>query len=145
MPIEIGSFSIGAVAGGVVIGLFNHFLSKSRSIEAIRITEFNKGAAAFRAAFVDIIFLLRRHKEGASGLIPKIISDGVIVNHEKAKILFEPFVEKSDIPGFNSAWDAYTKCRVNYGTVNTNPTRAEEGQFCLNHIDTLLSYAKPKT
>jgi hypothetical protein len=34
MPIELGSFSIGAAAGGFVVGLVNHFLTKSRDMES---------------------------------------------------------------------------------------------------------------
>ena len=138
------TFTSGGVLG-ILIGYFiEHQLARSRSIEAIRITEFNKGAAVFRAAFVDTVFLLRRHKEGASGLIRKIISDTVLVDQEKAKILFEPFLDKTVLGDFGMAWDAYVNSRINYGSINANPTKAEESQFCLDHIDKLLYYAKPK-
>lgn len=135
-------FAIASAATGF---LFGHWFAQRRNMQIIRITEFNRGAAAFRASFVDTIFLLRRYKEGASGLIHKIINDAVIVEQEKAKILFEPFLNKTALPAFNTAWDAYVNSRMNYGAINHNPTKEEEGQFCLDHIDNLLTYANPKT
>ena len=139
------TFSFGSIVGFIASELIKDRLARNRNIETLQITEFNKGAAAFRAAFVDTIFLLRRHKEGASSLIRKIITDSVIVEQEKAKILFEPFLSKTDLPAFNVAWDTYINSRLNYGDINSNPTKVEEGQFCLDHIDNLLAYAKPKT
>jgi len=51
MPIELGSFSLGTVVGGVVVGFFNHFLTKSRNTEDRKIKEFNDMSAKFRDAF----------------------------------------------------------------------------------------------
>ncbi|UTG93650.1 hypothetical protein [Geobacter sulfurreducens] len=48
MPIELGSFSLGTVVGGVVVGVFNHYLTKSRNTEERKIKEFNQAAATFR-------------------------------------------------------------------------------------------------
>lgn len=135
---------VGAVlTGPVTYGFSKRLLEQSRShnLEALRITDFNKGAAAFRAAFVNTIFLLRRHKEGSESLVTKIITDRVIVNQEKAKIRFEPFLDKTALHDFSIAWDAYVNCRANYGTINTNPTKAEESQSFLDHIYTLLNFA----
>jgi hypothetical protein len=151
MPIEPGSLSLGVVAGGLIVGFANHFLSKSRSIEAIRITEFNKGASVFRAAFVDIIYSLRQNSEMGSELIAKIITPEILLAHEKAKILFEPFLNKSELQGFNMAWENYVNCKYNYYThLTSDPSagsdndRKQFSQFCLDHIDKLLNYAKPK-
>jgi hypothetical protein len=49
MPIELGSFSLGTVVGGVVVGVFNHYLTKSRNTEERNIKEFNQAASAFRS------------------------------------------------------------------------------------------------
>lgn len=46
MPIEIGSFSLGMVAGGAIVGVINHFLAKSRDIEARAAKDFNVVADA---------------------------------------------------------------------------------------------------
>jgi len=44
MPIEIGSFSVGFVVGGAIVGTINHFLAKSRDIENRTIQQFNEAA-----------------------------------------------------------------------------------------------------
>jgi hypothetical protein len=142
-------FLSGSVVGGIIVYVFKtfveHELAAYRSIEAIRATEFAKGAASFRAAFVDVIFILRQNIEGVHHeLIPKIFTKETLIAHEKAKILFEPFLDKNTLIRFNNAWEEYIKCPVNYGTINSNPSSAEESQNCLNHIENLLLYAKMK-
>lgn len=44
MPVEFGSFSVGFVAGGAVVGVINHFLAKSRDIESRTAKDFNETA-----------------------------------------------------------------------------------------------------
>ena len=55
MPVELGSFSLGAIAGGIVIGIANHYLSKSRNEEE---RFYNKAADTFsvkvRTALIGI-------------------------------------------------------------------------------------------
>jgi hypothetical protein len=54
MPVELGSFSLGAIAGGIVTGIANHYLSKSRNEEE----RFKNAAATYsskiRTALVGI-------------------------------------------------------------------------------------------
>lgn len=51
MPIELGSFSLGAVAGGAVHAVISHYLSKSRNIEDRKIKEYIEASQKFRIAF----------------------------------------------------------------------------------------------
>ena len=44
MPVELGSFSFGFVAGGAVVGVINHFLAKSRDVESRTAKDFNEAA-----------------------------------------------------------------------------------------------------
>lgn len=44
MAIEIGSFSLGFIAGGIIVGFFNHLLAKSRDGEKMKNEQFNKSA-----------------------------------------------------------------------------------------------------
>ena len=44
MPFEMGSFSLGFVAGGLVIQLGNHLLAKSRDKESRDVKDFNAAA-----------------------------------------------------------------------------------------------------
>ncbi|MFH1075558.1 MAG: hypothetical protein V1753_01750, partial [Pseudomonadota bacterium] len=59
----LGSFSLGAIAGGIVIGIANHYLSKSRNRQEREITEFNNAAAIFRDVFLPETTYLK-HQEG---------------------------------------------------------------------------------
>lgn len=52
MPIELGSFSLGTVAGGVMVGFFNHFMTKSRNTEDRKIREYNDAATKFRGFII---------------------------------------------------------------------------------------------
>ena len=56
MPIELGSFSFGFVAGGAVVGVINHFLAKSRDTESRTIKDFNEAAD-----ILDAILRKERH------------------------------------------------------------------------------------
>lgn len=141
---------LGAIVGGI-IGIFSTLYAtrsaRSTSLEGIRITEFNKASATFSVSFVDVIFALRQNTEGKmKEMTTKIITNEVLVNQEKAKILFEPFLAKSDIGRFNDAWDEYASCRYNYQKDNNNPDPQikEESQYCLSRVETLIKYAKPK-
>lgn len=51
MPIELGSFSLGSVAGGIIGAIAGHYLTKSRNTEDRKIKEFNEASAKFRDAF----------------------------------------------------------------------------------------------
>ena len=57
MPVELGSFSFGFVAGGAVVGVINHFLAKSRDTETRTIKDFNEAADKLDA-------ILRKERQG---------------------------------------------------------------------------------
>lgn len=44
MPIELGSFSLGAVAGGAIVGGINHLLTRIRDKENRTVKDFNEAA-----------------------------------------------------------------------------------------------------
>ncbi len=109
------TFTTGSVLG-ILIGYFiEHQLARSRSIEAIRIVEFNKAAAAFYVSFLDDVYLLNHTdpKRISIALLERaevnkrLERENIDMVHEKAKIMFEPFIAKSDLAGFNAAWSAY--------------------------------------
>jgi hypothetical protein len=75
----------------------------------------------------------------------------ILVAHEKAKILFEPFLDRKALAGLDDAWGKYEKSRETYDqqvtswSSNHDPEYKKDfSKYCLNHIDNLLSYAKPK-
>jgi hypothetical protein len=136
--------------------LVDHRLALDRIKENIRITDFNKAAATFRAAFVDAQVLLRQNIISVQSLVTNIISDQVLIEHEKAKILFEPFIDDAHIVSFNDAWEKYKDYDNRYtievmfpsGRQYRNQLGNEEqklvSEYCLTHMEGLLSYANRK-
>ncbi len=159
MPISFDNiiiFSAGGVVGSLAGFLLEHRLSRSRGIELIQITDFNKAAAIFRVALVDEIYLLRKNIINGNTFIDTIITDNTYIGHEKAKIIFEPFLADTEMTGFNNDWDKYKNCKTNYYLAQTPPSkhpvfhpvdvesRKDFSIYYLNHIENLLNYAKPK-
>jgi hypothetical protein len=142
---------LGAVAGGAIGICGTYYATRSAhstALAAIRITEFNKGASIFRAAFVDVDFLLQQNIKTGNE-IPTHITANFLIAHEKAKILFEPFLPSIDLDGFKKAWDNYKNYDDNYlNTTNSfqgNNTQFKHmSEYCLNQIKDLLKFAQPK-
>jgi hypothetical protein len=133
----------------VPIGTFfaGVYFSRKQGMESIRIIEFNRGAADFRASFVEIIFKLRKNKTSFDF---QIMTEEVFIGHEKAKIIFEPFVDHRELKRFNEAWKKYLNTNDEYNRDEKNPNFASpEGiekisMLYLHHIADLLEFAKPK-
>ena len=121
-------------------------MARDRALQTIRITEFNKAAAAFRVTFVNEIFLLRENIKKRNKIPDEIIDRSVLIAHEKAKILFEPFVPTSELESFNAAWENYKNSENTYDNQNMGSYKADLSKVYLDHINCLLDeYAKPKT
>ncbi len=94
------AFSAVTFFAGLILG--NYF-----SIHRDRRIEFNKSAAIFRDEFVDEMIEIRKAIEtrdpGKQGdfFIFHFHGKSELLSHEKAKIIFEPYV--SDLKGFNAA------------------------------------------
>lgn len=101
----------GAIIGVILAGPITYWFSKKlireshrNNLVAIQLIEFTKAAAVFRAAFVDVEFDLHQNIEGITQeKITKIFNRTTLIGHEKAKILFQPFLNKSDLVGFNKS------------------------------------------
>jgi hypothetical protein len=143
---SVVTFSLGGIVGFVVSELIKDRLARIRGIEAIRIVEFNKAAAEFRAAFVDYIYTLRHtksmteHDEGWFNM-RGIHTDTVERDHEKAKIRFEPFINKSDQAGFDAAWEKYRQWPEHFTKQDDKTDRKDA---VLKYLYSLLEYANPK-
>jgi len=106
MPIEPGSFSLGVVAGGLIVGVANHYLAKIRAKEDRGISGFNNAAIKFRSTIVNEL----------AGLYP-IQTDMKIdissrINSSFPKIQsaveeFKPFVVRREARAFANAWKQY--------------------------------------
>lgn len=145
IAIDFGiGISIGGVVGFIIREIIGDRMARDRALETIRITEFNKGAAAFRVAFVDEEYRLRHSDMSTwdkSFHVMRERGSDVLIAHEKAKILFEPFIDKADLPGFNAAWETYAHWPSHY--IKENPEDSKNPDH-LGHLKHLLVYAKFK-
>lgn len=141
------TFTTGGVLGYLIRIIIEHRLARSRSIESLKLVEFNKAAANFRSAFDDVLVLLRKNfrEDSQTMMIDKIITPEVLDRQDKARIQFEPFLDKSSLKGFSDAWDVYEKFKENY---NINKPDDLSTRYIslkmIDHIYELLNYAKPK-
>ena len=132
------AFGVVTFFAGLILG--NYF-----SIHRDRRIEFNKYAAVFRDEFVDEILEIRKaidtrdpNKQG-NFFIFNFHGENDLISHEKAKIIFEPYV--SDLKGFNSAWYAYTH-GGKYGAIEKDTYK--HTIVLRDHLEALLKFAEPK-
>lgn len=149
MPIELGSFSLGSVAGGIVGVIAGHYLTKSRNTEDREIKGSNDAAAKFRAAIITEL----------TGLYPIPIDwpddIGSRLNATSPKIQaaveeFKPFV--TDGTAFNEAWlQYYTHYKHTIPKAFNLANKIYENEKIQSvrdefkhNIENLLSFAKEK-
>lgn len=157
MPIELGSFSLGAIAGGIVIGIANHFLSKSRNREDRTIAEFNKAATTFRDAFLPETTFLRYNANigdlGSSSDLDELLRFGYIQRHLKAMETFRDYLSPKERVNIDKAWQEYCYHPNNqnmlffeqYSWKAINKGHDYEQQLktlALNRIKEILKFAK---
>ena|SRR3990172_498948 len=100
MPIEIGSFSLGVVVGGIAVGIINHFLAKSRDAQDRIAKDFNAVADV-----LDEILTKERDSPRASSNIDfypfrRILSQRELIRFDKCVKEYEK--AKNDAPRFYS-------------------------------------------
>lgn len=147
-------FSLGSFIGFITSELVKDRLARNRNIEAIQITEFNKAAAVFTAAFLDDVIFLEDTdpKEVSVALLSQASKERRLkesnelkaetsdTKHRKAMIMFRPYIAKSDLTGFDAAWSAYHEWPLYYGD---EKNKGNEYDF-KSHLLRLLEYAKPR-
>ena len=139
------AFGIASAGIGFLVG---HQLTRVRSFEAIRLVEFNKAAAIFYAAFLDDIILIEdTEPENVDikilerySLTKKLGQESPGLKHRKAMILFRPYIDKADLPGFDSAWSMYHEWVMHY----TDEKNTDNIYDFKSHLEKLLEYARPK-
>jgi len=136
---------------GAIIGLVGVFigsrLSTLTAIEIINRQTFNNAASIFRAAFVNEIFRLQKNIKNGSRVPDEIITLDVLISHEKAKIIFEPFLTKNELLRFNIAWEKYKNSESIYDqdmTTKDGAINADPSKVYLDNINYLLEFGKPK-
>jgi hypothetical protein len=106
MPIELGSFSLGAIASGIVCSVVTHYLTKSRNTENRRIKEFNEAASKFRTAFKNELLALNPALSRSTADTAEIL-EGAFDKHRLAVFDFRPFLSSKSVHGFDKAWNEY--------------------------------------
>jgi hypothetical protein len=149
---------LGAVVGGgigIIAAIIGNRMSRSTALNAIRISEFNKGASFFRSAFVRELRELRsisRPEELRNDFVINLVEKS-IVKHEIAFIKFEPYLSIEKIPAYHRAWRKYSNPSGIKGEENPNLLLEYycEGKpikecihLALSNIENLMIFAKPK-
>lgn len=109
MPIELGSFSLGSVAGGIVGTIATHYLTKSRNTEERKIKEFNQAADTFRStilAELEGLYPNPTNWPSQKMMIDKILRDK-LPKLQIAVAEFKPFLSTSRQVAFEEAWFVY--------------------------------------
>jgi len=106
MPIELGSFSFGLVAGGAVVGVANHFLTKSRDKESRAIKEFNEASKSLRDAFNSELATLR-NPSSDNPIDPYDLLYAAFEKHRGAVNAFRRFLKGISQREFDRAWHNY--------------------------------------
>jgi len=137
MPIELGSFSIGVIAGGIIIGFANHFLSKSRNREDRTIAEFNKAATTFRNAFIVQFNFLKYNVNSGSGdtsNVGEYLRTHYVSTHLKAFETFKCCLSARKIKAIDKKWTKY--CNFNQYSKNK--------ELALKNLEDVLKFANHK-
>jgi hypothetical protein len=143
---------------GTILGVcIGYKFSIKASLLAIKQQEFNRAAAEFRAAFIEVQRLLAKHytfevaidkdKPSVSEILEKFF-----VRHERAVIRFRPNVPQGVRAGFDKAWKTYCceddwniplLCYSQKGADDPNK-EIQLIKLATGHIENLLSYAQPE-
>ncbi len=126
----------GFTLAGALIGALATIFSARLSAERHRLYE---ESARYRAEFVEEIQRLRAANEDAF----RIIDDGAMARHRRAKILFEPWVPQRQCQEFQQAWDSYER-GIKTKAPGSLDNRKAECDMVLSQIESLLSYATHK-
>jgi hypothetical protein len=153
MPIELGSFSIGVVTGGLVVGFFDHILAKDRAKHDRNIRDFNLAADKFRA---DILKELEGFYPDTTVGEPKIeirLRDSI----PRIKTIAEeyrPYISSSREDAYDTALkNYYDYCKImtsnKCAAFDMYPSMRKPGEkspreLFNEHVDALLSFAKKK-
>jgi hypothetical protein len=149
------SFSIGGVVGFIVREIVGDRLARSRTLEAIRITEFNKTATKLREAFLPVRMALNPAqfalKEDLAVFLESHFQD-----LRRAVLEFSDVLDAKSKTAFLETWYEYY-CHPKAQNENTIPFFAqyscrgltierehEMKKLVQSRIEKILEFAKPK-
>jgi len=132
-----------AVTIGILFTIVGALVGALASIYAARLTAEKQQlyieSAKFIEAFISQVIALRKANQDAY----KITSDEVITTQHKAKVRFEPWVEKKQIKSFHESWHKYEQS-IKTQAPGSIDRRKAECDVALKQIEDLLSYTKTK-
>ena len=165
MPIELGSFSIGAVAGSLVTALANHFLAQSRNRKERELQQFNTCADEFTKFFDGLLDKISNPIAGTSFDDPNEENNCVYSilkssfdDQGKAIEKFKRILSDKERDQFKQAWEAFYKPldtsnlhdfeqRTYFFDKYISTTKEEEEELrkkAVGQIQTLLRFAQHK-
>ena len=124
---------IGAVIGALIGALATIFAARLTAEKQQLLVE----SAKFRAAFVEEIVKLRSAQEDAF----RILDNTAVIKHEKAKVVFEPWVRPGKLNAFSNAWIDYERLIKTVAPGNMD-NRKKECDSAVDRIEKLLAFAK---
>jgi hypothetical protein len=120
------------IIGALISGAVGYFAARS----TWRNVQFNEAASRFSEAFVSEIIALRKGRED----VYRILTDEVLLQHERATVIFEPYLSKSDRELLQEAWRAYATATRTTAPGNIG-NRKPECEAAIVQIERLLSFA----
>ena len=140
---------VGTILGVVIGWLLNHCTANS----IVKRQEFYKAAAAFRVAFVDEYRSLKsiaRPEDIDDNFVMNMLSEAV-AKHEKACIMFRPYLTGKQIRAFDKAWHDYLVPKGGEIADLPNPfidyccesNHESCIKLALEKMDVLMEFAKP--
>lgn len=130
---------------GIIFALFILWIKIRFNINQNRINTFNKAAEQFRAAFPQVLHDLSTEQKWKRTL--DIIEENII-EQERAMQLFQPYIDKSDVIGFDKAWQEYGSNKnqrsSDYGFMGNTIREATVKKLALDRIHNLLLFANNK-
>lgn len=101
MPIELGSFSLGAVAGSAVGALIGHYLTKSRNTEDRLVQHRNAIATELNKALISSTSKIENGQDNF-----KVIKEDFPAQYE-IMLRFTHCLNGKELERFNADWDEY--------------------------------------
>lgn len=141
------------ITGSGLVGvLIGSLIARWNGMMFIKRQEFNKAASVFYTAFLDDIIIVEDSKpeEISIKLLERVSKERRLkesndiettgLKHRKAMIIFRPYVDKSNLSGFDDAWSKYNEWTKYYGD---EKSKGHNYDF-KSHLYRLLEYAKPQ-
>lgn len=125
---------ISAIIGGL-IGVASSILTARYSAKK---QQFYVATSQFRAEFVDALVLLRDGKKDEFLLSFR----GTLANHNRAKVLFEPWIADRKRASFELAWNEYVKVFRKFVTTRADDISSTGCKEMIRMIENFIKHTE---